>query len=67
LHKREISRLIGLIHEQGLTMVPLKVYTKDSLLKLEFAVAKGKKSPDKRAVIKKREIERSLRRLQARS
>lgn len=63
LNKAEISRLIGKKQEEGLTLVPLKIYTNHSFLKLEFAVAKGKKKYDKREAIKKRDVERNLRSL----
>jgi len=63
LNKWEISKLIGRKQEQGLTLVPLKIYTNHSFLKLEFAVAKGKKKYDKRETIKKRDIDKRLRSL----
>lgn len=61
LHKKEINSLIGKSREKGLTLVPLKVYTKGAQIKLEFALAKGKKQFEKREKIKKREIERTIR------
>ena len=63
LSKKEISRLIGKKKEQGLTLVPIKVYTKHSLIKMEFGIGKGKKMIDKRESIKKREMDRSIRTL----
>jgi len=63
LHKNEIKKLIGKKQEQGLTLVPLKVYTKRSLIKLEFGVGRGKKKTDKRETIKKREVDRQIRTL----
>lgn len=63
LNKVEIGRLLGKKQEQGLTLVPLKIYTNHSFLKLEFAVARGKKKYDKRETIKKRDVERNLRSL----
>jgi SsrA-binding protein len=63
LKKKEISYLVGKKHEQGLTLVPIKLYTKHSLLKVQFGVGKGKKKIDKRETIKKRELDRSLRTL----
>ncbi len=63
LKKREIKYLIGKRQEQGLTLVPLKIYTKRSLIKLEFAIAKGKRKVDKRETIKKRDSERKIRAL----
>lgn len=62
LKKAEIRRLIGKIKERGLTLVPLKAYTKKRLIKIEFGIAKGKKKSDKRQVIKKRESEREIKR-----
>ena len=66
LHKDEISHLIGKSKQKGLTFIPLKVYNDKRKLKLEFALARGKKKADKREDIKlreaKREIERTLKR-----
>jgi len=63
LKKKEIKYLLGKRQEQGLTLVPVKIYTKRSLLKLEFGIGKGKKKYDKRELIKKRETERKIRTL----
>lgn len=63
LNRLEINHLVGKKNEQGLTLIPLKIYTKHSLIKLEFAVAKGKKKHDKREAIKKRDIDKRLRSL----
>ena len=63
LKRQEINHLLGKIRTEGLTLIPLKIYTNRSFLKLEFAVAKGKKKYDKRETIKKREVERHLRSL----
>lgn len=60
LTKKELRHLIGKKQEQGLTLVPLKIYTKRSFLKLEFAVARGLKKYDKREVLKKRDVARHL-------
>ena len=62
LKKTEISHLIGKVRQKGLTLVPLRVYTKRGKIKLEFGIAKGKKKADKRELIKKREVEREIRR-----
>lgn len=62
LKKSEIKYLIGKIRQKGLTLVPLKMYTKRGKIKLEFAIAIGLKKADKREVIKKRETERKIRR-----
>lgn len=63
LNRKEINRLLGKNKEEGLTLVPLKIYTKHSFLKLEFAIGRGKKKYDKRESIKKRELDRTLRSL----
>lgn len=60
--KSEIKSLTGKLHVKGLTLVPLRVYTKRRLIKLEFAVAKGKKAFDKRSDIAKHEAKRSMER-----
>ena len=62
LHKQEINRLIGKVREKGLTLVPTKVYFKGGRAKVEIALAKGKKTHDKREAIKKRDQERDARR-----
>ncbi|MFO7299686.1 MAG: SsrA-binding protein SmpB [Actinomycetes bacterium] len=60
LHKREIGRLAGTLAEKGLTLIPLQVYFKDGKAKVELAVAKGKRTVDKREDIKKRDAEREM-------
>lgn len=61
LHKRELRKLIGLTTQQGLTLVPLKVYINESgLAKMEIAVARGKKLYDKRHDIAKRDADRRM-------
>ncbi len=62
LKKIEIKQLIGKSKQKGLTMVPLKMYTLKGKIKLEFGIAKGKKKFDKREKIKKREVEKEIRR-----
>ena len=62
LHKKEIRKLIGQIKQEGLTLIPLSVYLKGSLVKVSLAVAKGKKLYDKRADIAKRDAKRSAER-----
>lgn len=62
VHRRELDSLIGKIKQKGLTLVPIKVYSKHRLIKLEFAVGKGKTKIDKREDIKKREADISIRR-----
>ncbi len=61
LHKKELLSLVGKIKQKGLTLVPLKVYTKKGKIKLEFGLARGKKKYEKRESIKKREIEKKMR------
>jgi SsrA-binding protein len=60
LKKSEIKSLIGKMAIQGLTLVPISVYTKKRLLKLEFGVGKGKKKFDKRDDIAKKEAKRKI-------
>jgi len=62
LTKREIKELIGKREQKGLTLVPLSLYNKNRLIKLKFAVARGRKKYDKREVLKKRDVERDIRR-----
>jgi SsrA-binding protein len=61
--KKEIRHLIGKKQEQGLTLVPIKMYTKRSLIKLEFGIGRGKKKIDKREDIKKKDVMKKLRTL----
>ena len=58
LNKKEINKIIGRIHEDGLTIVPTKMYFKKGKAKLEIAVAKGKKQFDKRLTKKTRDWNR---------
>ena len=60
LRKRELKYLVGKTQEKGLTLIPVSVYTKRSKIKLEIGLARGRKSHDKRAVIKKREEKRKI-------
>ena len=60
LRKPEIASLIGKTKQKGLTLVPLKVYTKHGKLKLEFVLARGKKKFDKRDKIIERETKRKI-------
>jgi SsrA-binding protein len=62
LTKKQIKYLMGKSNERGLTLVPLRVYTKKGLIKIKFGVCRGKKKHDKREKIKNREIDRNLRR-----
>jgi SsrA-binding protein len=60
LTKQEIKGLIGRTSQKGLTIIPLKVYTKKGKIKIEIALVKGKSKVDKRETIKKREIDRDI-------
>ncbi|MBW4618873.1 MAG: SsrA-binding protein SmpB [Cyanosarcina radialis HA8281-LM2] len=66
LHKQEIRKLIGKVEQKGLTLVPLKMYLKNGLVKVTIGLGKGKKLHDKREDLKqkqdKREMERALKR-----
>lgn len=62
LHKKEIDYLIGKSHEQGLTTLPLSVYLKKGIIKIEIGIGQGKKKYDKRETIKKREADRTIKR-----
>ena len=63
LNKRELISISNEIKQNGYTLVPTKMYTKKSLIKLEIAIAKGKKAHDKRADIKNRDWERNKERI----
>ena len=58
LNKKEINKLIGKMQRDGFTIVPTKMYFKNGKVKIELAIAKGKKQYDKRAVKKKRDWDR---------
>ncbi len=62
LHKAEILKLLGKTKEKGMTIVPLKVYFKDSLVKVEIGLAKGKKLYDKRDTLAKKDQQREAQR-----
>ena len=61
LNRNEIKRLIGRTTEKGLTLVPLRVYLKNGKLKCELALAKGRKTHDKREVERKKTIDKETR------
>jgi SsrA-binding protein len=67
LHRGEIERLIGKIREGGLTLVPLSLYFNDGKVKLELALAKGKKTFDKRQDLAKRDANRDMQRAMGRA
>jgi len=60
LHKREIDSLYGKTQREGFTLVPIAVYLKDNLAKIELALAKGKNVRDKRREIKKKTAQREM-------
>jgi SsrA-binding protein len=62
LNRSEISRLIGKVNEKGLTLIPLKVYFKGSLVKVELGLCQGKKLYDKREALKQKTQERETQR-----
>ncbi|MEM7556634.1 MAG: SsrA-binding protein SmpB [Cyanobacteria bacterium P01_A01_bin.84] len=62
LHRQEIRKLIGKVEQQGLTLVPLKMYLKKGWIKISIALAQGKKIYDKREDIKRRQDQRDMRR-----
>ena len=62
LHKRQIARWQSQVQAKGYTLIPLRMYIRDNLAKVELALARGKRQYDKRAAIAKREDERRVRR-----
>ncbi|OUL21909.1 SsrA-binding protein SmpB [Nostoc sp. 106C] len=62
LHRQEIRKLIGKVEQQGLTLVPLKMYFKRGRVKVSIALGKGKKLHDKRDDLKKRQDQRDMQR-----
>ncbi|HSE94791.1 MAG TPA: SsrA-binding protein SmpB [Methylomirabilota bacterium] len=60
LHKAEIRRLLGKVKERGLTMVPLRLYFREGRAKIELGLARGRKTLDKRHVIREREERREM-------
>ncbi|RAQ95490.1 SsrA-binding protein SmpB [Thermogemmatispora tikiterensis] len=66
LHRREINQLLGKVSQKGMTLIPLKLYLKDGLAKIELGLCRGRKLYDKREAIAerdaRREMERALRR-----
>ncbi|CAN5644917.1 SsrA-binding protein SmpB [soil metagenome] len=63
LHKQEIRKLIGQTEQQGLTLVPLKMYFKDGRVKVSIALGRGKKLHDKRESLKKKQDNREMARV----
>ena len=62
LHKKEIKRLIGKVEQRGYTLIPIKLYFVDGRVKVDLALAKGKKLFDKRETLKRRTMEREMER-----
>ena len=62
LHRGQINRLTGLVTQKGFTLVPLRLYLKDGLAKVEMGLARGKKIHDKRRSIAEREVKRDIER-----
>ena len=62
LHKKEIKRLIGKVEQRGYTLIPMKLYFVDGKVKVDLALAKGKKLFDKRETLKKKTMEREMER-----
>ena len=60
LHKREIMRLLGAVKQEGLTLIPLSLYFKGSLVKVQVGLCKGKKLHDKRAVAARKDADRAI-------
>ena len=60
LNRREINKLVGLVKQKGCSLVPISIYFKGSLVKLELGVGKGKKLYDKREDIAKKDAERRM-------
>ena len=67
LHKEQIRKLIGKSKESGHTLIPLSLYFKDGKAKIELALAKGKKTHDKRASIAERDSQREMQRAMGRA
>ena len=60
LHESEIAKIAGKINRQGYTLVPLKLYFKDALVKMEIALCRGKHTYDKKQAIAERDVKRSV-------
>jgi SsrA-binding protein len=60
MHKRELGRLMGRVKEGGVTLVPLSIYFSKGKVKVELALARGKKAHDKREALKEREADRDI-------
>jgi len=60
MHRREINRLTGKLQEKGLTLIPLRLYLKNNLAKVELGLGRGKRQYDKRATLKAKESRREV-------
>jgi len=60
MHRREINRLVGKLQEKGLTLIPLKIYLKNSRAKVELGLARGKRLYDKRQTMRARDDRRQM-------
>ena len=60
VHRRELRKLIGKISQRGLTLIPTRVYFRRGRLKVELALAKGKKLHDRRAAVRERDLDREV-------
>lgn len=58
LHKQEIAKIVGRVNERGYTLVPLRIYFKEALVKVEIALCKGKHAYDKKRTIAERDMKR---------
>ena len=67
MHKREIKRLIGKTEEKGYSLIPLSVYLLRGIIKVELALAKGKRKYDKRTALREREMKRELEQVKKRN
>ena len=67
LNKYEIKKLLGQLHQKGLSCVPLKIYFKQGRAKVELALVKGKQKRDKREAVKRKELDRAARRAMKKS
>jgi len=62
LNKKEIDYLMGKVNQKGFSLIPLKIYDKSGRIKIEFGLARGKKKFNKREQIKRRDIEKDIKR-----
>jgi SsrA-binding protein len=60
LHKREIDKIVGKINSKGMTLVPISLYFKDNLIKVEVALCRGKQTFDKKESVKQRDLKRDI-------